>query len=318
MADGGKLVENGMLEISLHTMGGNRFHLALLTSATVKDLAHQVRTQTHVPIATQNLVWNGELLTDPSLVLAQVFGDDVQPVELLLVQRQLTLREQKELHEQLLRAVAGRRSETVRELLKEGAHVNPEHVNKSDCLEHVKQEHEAPDTDEATTVSEESSGEDINMATEDLPHGISPLMMAIATGDKDLASELRERGAREPDMTPLNPDLATAFRSGDLVDAVRQIAAGACVNTPLRRGEGVQCTSSGTPLHACCAMHRQPGAYALAELLVGMKADLSIGDSEGDTPLAHARYFKANELFELLEGHGATIEGPFYRMLGRR
>jgi len=311
MADGGKLLENGMLAISLHTMGGNRFHLVLLTSATVKDLAHQVRTQTQVPIATQNLVWNGELLTDPSLVLAQVFGD-VQSVELLLVQRQLTLREQTELYEQLVRAVAGRRSEAVLELLKEGAPVNMEDVHESECLEH-----EAPDTDEATTASEESS----EMATEDSkdwPRGITPLMMAIAAGDEDLASELRDRGAREPDMTPQHPSLATAFRSRDLVDVVRQFAAGACVNTPLRRGEGVQATGSGTPLHACCAMHRRPGAYALAELLVGMKADLSIGDSEGDTPLAHARYFNANELFELLEGHGATIDGPFYAMFGRR
>lgn len=41
------------------------------------------------------------------------------------------------------------------------------------------------------------------------------------------------------------------------------------------------------------------------------------GDSEGDTPLAHARYFNAPDLYKLYSGNGATIAGPFYaRLLG--
>ena len=36
------------------------------------------------------------------------------------------------------------------------------------------------------------------------------------------------------------------------------------------------------------------------------------GDSEGDTPLAHARYFNAPDLYKLYDGSGATLAGPFY------
>ena len=45
--------------------------------------------------------------------------------------------------------------------------------------------------------------------------------------------------------------------------------------------------------------------------LVSQKV-VSQGDSEGDTPLAHARYFNAPELFKLYSGSGASIAGPFY------
>eukprot|EP00439_Symbiodinium_sp_Y106_P034348 s4611_g4.t1 len=87
-------------------------------------------------------------------------------------------------------------------------------------------------------------------------------------------------------------------------------------------------------LHACAANHRQPGMYELAQLLIQKKSDLNAGDSEGDTPLAHARllacvehyfrcrnngkrvlvkgYFHAPDLYKLYSGHGGNVAGPFY------
>lgn len=71
-------------------------------------------------------------------------------------------------------------------------------------------------------------------------------------------------------------------------------------------------------MHACAAMHMKPGAYEVAQLLIRKKANLAAGDSEGDSPLAHARYFRAAELFHLLQGHGAKIAGPYYSRFGER
>merc|ERR1712154_96730 len=125
-------------------------------------------------------------------------------------------------------------------------------------------------------------------------------------------------GAAEPDMTVRCSSLATAFAEGDLVDVAKHLAAGADVNTRLFSGQGVQATNHGGPLHACCAMPRTPGAFEVAQILVRRKADLTLGDVEGDSPLAHARFFRAQALYELFEGHGASDSGPFYRMFGRR
>merc|ERR1712130_1069697 len=75
--------------------------------------------------------------------------------------------------------------------------------------------------------------------------------------------------------------------------------------------------SFGTYLHACAAMHRLPGAYETAQLLICLRADLNAGDAEGDSPLAHARYFEAHELHALFKGRGAKLEGPYYgRFMG--
>lgn len=94
---------------------------------------------------------------------------------------------------------------------------------------------------------------------------------------------------------------------------VRCLARGEDVNTWLRRGDGVQDTSGGTPLHACCAQHQLPGATAVVALLCNLRADVNAGDSEGDSPLAHARYFGAKEMEELLRAHGAQLRGPYYQ-----
>jgi len=50
--------------------------------------------------------------------------------------------------------------------------------------------------------------------------------------------------------------------------------------------------------------------------LIKKGADLAAGDAEGDTPLAHARYFGAKEIYQVLEGNGAELGGPFYKYRG--
>merc|ERR1719152_659838 len=107
----------------------------------------------------------------------------------------------------------------------------------------------------------------------------------------------------------LGCDLGTAFRLNNFVEIVRCIAAGGDVNTRLLRGEGIRDTSRGTPLHACCAMStsRPREAIVLAYLLIAKKANVQAGDGEGDTPLAHAKYFKADAMYQHLERSGAEL-----------
>lgn len=148
--------------------------------------------------------------------------------------------------------------------------------------------------------------------------GLTPLMLAKAFGNDALVNDYKACGADDVDMVSSFSTLNMAFASRDLVNVVKLIAARADVDTRLSRGEGVQATGEGSPLHACAAMHRLPGAYEVAQLLIQKKANLQAGDSEGDTPLAHARYFSATELFGLLEGAGAEVRGPFYERFGWR
>lgn len=146
--------------------------------------------------------------------------------------------------------------------------------------------------------------------------GVTTLMAAIVAGEEELAKQMREAGAPEPDMTPKHKNMAEAFRAKDFVDIVKHIAAGANPNEKLMRGFGIAATRSGTPLHACCAQHRHAGAYEVAQLLIGKKADLTLGDAEGDNAVAHARYFDAKDILALLEGHGGQVAGPYFRMFG--
>jgi hypothetical protein len=96
----------------------------MLLTARVIDLACLVRETRNVPISAQNLIWDGKLLTDPSLSLAEAFGPAAKaglPVEVTVVRRTLTEEEQAVLFKQLIRAAAGGMRAEVRELLKEGA-----------------------------------------------------------------------------------------------------------------------------------------------------------------------------------------------------
>lgn len=291
------------ITINLASMAGEAGQLAPLPAdASVCELARAVRKHMSVPIAAQNLIFKGELITDPTQKLVDLFGP-VDIADIMVVKRALTEEEHAELYSNLVRAAAGGDSIEVSELLEEGARVepstpesNPDKPTKSKCPD---------DSDSDISVDEPVS------------LSLTPMMMAAAMKNDDLAKMLRERGAREPEMQPETASLAQAFRDHNFDEVVRHLAGGADVNTKLCRGEGISSTSYGVPLHACCALHRIPGAYEVAQLLINMKADTAQGDSEGDTPLAHARYFGAKEIYDVLENNGAVMGGPYYRMFGR-
>eukprot|EP00930_Biecheleria_cincta_P024892 TRINITY_DN1776_c0_g1_i1.p1 TRINITY_DN1776_c0_g1~~TRINITY_DN1776_c0_g1_i1.p1 ORF type:complete len:326 (-),score=66.47 TRINITY_DN1776_c0_g1_i1:289-1206(-) len=301
---------DGTVTVLAKTMAGNETPLAPLPSAAlVADLAKEVREKLDVPIATQNLLYEGQLLTDLTMSLASVFGSEMADIEIMVVQRPLTDQERHELHIQLVRAAAAGNAGEVHELLKEGAAVE---LTKDGNGDEELQPEAASTTNRECSKSEDSDVQPRKYC------GLTPLMMAIAAGEENLAQELRKLGASEPDMTPQYSTLAEAFRREDLVDVTRHVAAGADVDTKLLRGEGIRATSSGVPLHACCAMYRRPGALEVAQLLIRKKADLQAGDAEGDTPLSHAKYFHADDLFRLLERNGGEVSGPYYnRMFGR-
>jgi hypothetical protein len=161
--------------------------------------------------------------------------------------------------------------------------------------------------------------------------GLSPLLVALATRHETLAADFKELGACPVDMEPrATVDLNDAFMRKDFQDIVKHIARGADVNLRMARGPiGTPGTldiwsiwpgyekSFANPLHACAAMHCRgmmlPGAYEIAQVLITLGADLNAGDAEGDTPLAHARFFIAEELHELYRSRGAVLAGPFYR-----
>lgn len=143
--------------------------------------------------------------------------------------------------------------------------------------------------------------------------GISPLMLAIAASDNAMVKLLRDAGAVMPDMTPQHTDIGAAFEARDMVDVVKLVAKGADIHQRLQRGQGIRNTSSGTTLHACCACHSAPGSYEVIVLLLRQRVDVTLGDAEGDTPLAHAKYYSADHLYALLETNGAEIAGPYYR-----
>ncbi|CAJ1378526.1 unnamed protein product, partial [Effrenium voratum] len=148
-------------------------------------------------------------------------------------------------------------------------------------------------------------------------HTPAPFFVARAAKDSKAEGLLRDAGASESDDEDF-ASLRKAFAAKSLSGAVKCLARGADVNTWLRRGDGVMDTSGGTPLHACCAQHGQPGAAAVVALLLRMRADINAGDSEGDSPLAHARYFGAKEIEQLLRQHGGQLKGPYYQLLGAK
>jgi len=169
-----------------------------------------------------------------------------------------------------------------------------------------------------TTSTEESvpsflSEEEEEIADDYHPcGGLTPLLVALATGREELARDFRQIGAVEPDLVPKTRTLRAALTTLNVVDITLHLMNGADPDIELQRGEAIRATETGTPLHACAANHKVPGMYEVAQLLIHKKANLDAGDSEGDTPLAHARYFNAPDLYKLYSGNGATIAGPFY------
>jgi len=349
--------QKGEIVFILNSMGGGTIRLEpMQLTATVRDLALQVRGLLSIPISVQNLIWGSQLLKDPSVQLVDVFGTEETEVNLTVLRRPFTVAERAELHKQLVRAASGGQTRQLRELLREGAPVDfdpdkeghdtsislshwadEEHQDGEDVTmtravgaqgkseQKVQEdEHMQRDSEDSQDSEEAEDSEDLETpwprrrtATDpNWPTELTPLMMAIVAGDDDLAKDLRTLGAKEPDLTPKHQRLADAFQVRDFVDVVKHIANGADVNTRLRRGQGVQDTAEGRPLHACAALCDRPGSLEVAQLLLRKRADTSLGDSEGDNAMAHARYFGAEELYRLLEGHGAKLEGPFYSRFG--
>lgn len=150
---------------------------------------------------------------------------------------------------------------------------------------------------------------------------LTPTHLATAAHDSVAVDLLRMAGAGEPSMRASLLDIKLALRSGHLLDVVRLLAQRADPDTSLRQGDGLRDTTSGTPLHALCALHKKPGAVAVVALLCRLRANVDAHDNEGDSPLAHAKYFDAPEIYAILEKHGAQVQGPFYsraHVVGRR
>jgi len=339
------------MKVKILMLNGSEFEGVLDREDTVRDLAVWIRMNMSIPIAVQHLVHESEVLTEPSQQLSKIFPGSQAPVVTVL-RRPYTTQERAELFQRLVRSTAAGEIAQVRELLKEGAPLDfsleEQGHDTSVSLDHWDTEEasaskEEPDTktttqedskdekdenleegEDGSGASEEGDSElqsppdsDEEMVQEDAVRqvcgGLTPLFMALATGREDLARDFRQLGAKEMDLSP-SSELGAAWTAQppNVLEIARHIVAGVDPDTMLRRGQGIRATESGTMLHACAANHRQPGMYELAQLLIQKKSDLNAGDSEGDTPLAHARYFHAPDLYKLYSGHGGNVAGPFY------
>ena len=224
----------------------------------------------------------------PVLAPAEEGGGVEDPVaalpqlQLSIVRVLPTKAEQDQLDSALLIAVASGKAAEIEDILSEGA--------SASC-------------NAAGSEEPEKAGRNVDL---------TPLLLAMAASDTKAMALLKQYGGKEPSLEPKAPSLGDAFQRRDLADVIRFFANGVDPNTKLRRGHGVRGSHEGTPLHACCALHMEPGAEALLELLVRLGADITIGDSEGNPPLAHARYFGADNLFKALRSHGAELTGPYY------
>lgn len=278
------------LVVALTSMAGERFMVpALPVDATVRSFKEAVRLHKGTPIAAQRFILDGQLLE----------ASDCQPlgpalgrprgglVEVSFVHGALPEEAQRVVDGELLCAAARGDAAAIRSCLADGA-----------------------------AVASEATG------TGGAAHGLTPLLLALASGEEEAVRVLREAGAPTPDLRPRCHTLGQAFARAHLglADAARLLHRGADPNTRLRRGQGIQDTTDGTPLHACCAL-RVPGVLALAELLLRLGANPDSPDHEGDSPLAHAQHFDAQEMQALLRARGAKLAGPYYSMVhvtGRR
>lgn len=277
----------GDVRVTLTSMAGERLELQLPARSPLADFKAAVKSHKGAPIAAQRFVLPGGALLEASdaAPLGPALGvPQGGSVELSYVRGALPEDAQRAVDRDLMRAAAQRDATAMEAALGDGA----------------RADHEVGAAD----------------------RGISPLMVAIAAGDGRCASLLRAAGAEEPPMQAMHAaTLGQAFARRRLDEVVRLLAAGASANTRLNRGQGVQDTSFGTPLHACCALHNEPGAVPTAELLLTLGANPCSPDGEGDSPLAHAKYFDAPELYGVLQQRGGRMVGPYYSLAhitGRR
>mmetsp|Transcript_52888 Transcript_52888/g.113366 ORF Transcript_52888/g.113366 Transcript_52888/m.113366 type:complete len:370 (-) Transcript_52888:272-1381(-) len=188
----------------------------------------------------------------------------------------------------------------------------------TDDLELVSDDDEADEGSAEYELSAASSEDDEELADAGPVHpcgGLSPLLVALVAGHDEIASDFRQLGAEDVNLKPsATTDLTAAFACRDFPDIVKHIAQGADLNMRMVRNLAhvTWATNVCTPLHACVALHKMPGAYEVAQLLVKLGADMNAGDAEGDSPLAHTRYFGAHEMHDLYLSKGAKLVGPYY------
>lgn len=340
------------VQVKLLMLNGSEFEVVLDREDTVRDLAVWIRMNLSIPIAVQHLIHENEVLTEPSQQLSKLFPGREAPVVTVLRRPYTTQERAELFQRLVRSTAAGdigQVRELLKEGAPLDFSPEEQGQDTSVCLDHwdteeattskeeldtktKKQEDSKGEKDQNPEGGEEGSGaseegdselqsppdSDEEMVQEDAVRqvcgGLTPLFMALATGREDLARDLRQLGATEVDLNPSFCELGAAWTAQppNVLEIARHIVAGVDPDTMLRRGQGIRATESGTMLHACAANHRQPGMYELAQLLIHKKSDLNAGDSEGDTPLAHARYFHAPDLYKLYSGHGGNVAGPFY------
>eukprot|EP00927_Polykrikos_kofoidii_P052090 TRINITY_DN45862_c0_g1_i1.p1 TRINITY_DN45862_c0_g1~~TRINITY_DN45862_c0_g1_i1.p1 ORF type:complete len:379 (+),score=47.46 TRINITY_DN45862_c0_g1_i1:72-1139(+) len=279
-------VSEGEMKIAVRLMSGTLVELPPLpVDAPMCALRETIQSCTGIRACAQRLILGHvEVVADDNVGIGKALtgllppGSSSEDVELALVRGVLSESEQRIVDDELMLAAAEGDAVATASALAEGAR---------------------------PTAQAARRGAD----------AVSPLMLALAAGNEDVVSLLRKAGAEEPDMTPKTQRLGRAFARGDLADVVRLLACGESPRQKLRRGDGVQHTHTGYPLHACCALHRWPGSTAVAVLLCHLRADMQAKDSEGDTPLAHARFFDAKDIHCALHARGAKIQGPYYSFL---
>ncbi|CAJ1348673.1 unnamed protein product, partial [Effrenium voratum] len=312
----GRGEERSTMKVTVMTLAGCCESADFEEDDTIRDVSLFIRFKFGMPMAVQSLMTGHTILREPAESLKEVFGEQTPEAVVMVIRRPYTPPERAELFRRLVRATGAGDTRQVRELLKEGAPVDmladvkdvsaPRLRGKRLRLGRASEMSFAGDSDDMQEEEEKEKAEQPPCG------GITPLMMAMATGRSTLAQDLRKLGACEADMVPKSESLVAACVAYDVVEIFRHLAKGADTETRLQRGQGIRATEQGTLLHACAANFRRPGFYEVAQLLIHRGANLDAGDSEGDTPLAHARYFDCQELFQLYSGNGATVAGPFY------
>lgn len=292
----------GTAIVTVRNLAGNSIvYEEVSVHSPLQELRAFVKEKWGMPVAAQRLVLNGKTVEAPG---SQAIGRALQvtdggEVEVSCIRTELPHEEQRRVDEALLLAAARGDCAAIAELIADGA--RPAGLTRRPREEEEGEEGES-------LVSEPSDTEG--------GRSPSPLLLARVGGHKAAVQLLLDHGAPEPHLKPRQwSSMGRALGQADYAEAARLLAHKADPNTRLHRGEGILDTSSGSPLHACCAQHKRPGTAALAELLLHLGADHSIADSEGDTPMAHARYFGADNVRDVLKAHGAKVAGPYYSTL---
>lgn len=272
----------GNVQLVIHNLAGEQLSLTRPSACQLHEILEAIHKEWKIPILAQRLVLKDEVVSQSSGAIGRILGlPSGGEVELVCLRNQLSFEVQESLDLRLFDAVAASDYAEIAAALTDGAGPG------------------VPDQDSKAP---------------------SAFLTALALKDREAEQMLWDAGVRtdQTDKSKTYRSLRQALATRSLPQAVKCLAHGADVNTWLRRGEGVMDTSGGTPLHALCAQHLQPGAASVVRLLCRMRADVNAGDSEGDSPLAHARYFGTKEIEQVLRQYGGKLRGPYYQFSFRR